>query len=335
MECTIDLSSFKIEERDHIIFYASHDFIIYHQNDHIVSADCNGNIMSNVKCTFNYKNYEMLEFDDSVLLMLGGGQRIIIFDKAGGQPIEHNLPIQKTGRCYTKIFKTNNENSILMGTGLNKKIQFINYDFMSGKRISQSNSLSMNVINDCIVEDNTLYALLDHSFILSLDADTCATKWSRFETGKTNPHLIPYKKGITYVCQNIIRLADETGTIENIHIPLLQPHSVESVVSDKAYMISDEGKSICCCNLQTKSLEWEIKGKSLIHDTITIKGINGSEKIELMIVYIKTGIGLINLSSGQHISSENIQNLLRIRKTADHILLHKPYFTHMIPGVAK
>jgi len=333
MECILNTSDFHRETRDYHIFFASRDLILYyHQND-IILSDCSGQIISQTTCPPNYKNYECLETDDSILLLLAGGQRIILIDKAGGEAIHRNLPIRKTGRCYTKIFATNNSNSILIGTGLNQKIQFINYNFMEEKRISQSSSWSMRSVTDCIVKDNRLYVLLDHSFIVACNIDTCANIWTRFETGKTNPKLIPYKGGIAYICQNIIRTLDEEGAVENIHIPLFYPYGMESIIDNKAFITSDDGQSLACCNLSTKELEWEIKGKNTIRETITLKGTDQQSVFDAMLIRIDTGIGLVNLETGQTIAHENIQNLFGMRQTSDHILLHRQEATDMMSSI--
>lgn len=333
MECTLNVSDFHRETREYHIFFASKDLILYyHQND-IILSDCSGQIISQTTCPPNYKNYECLETADSIMLLLGGGQRMILIDKAGGEAIHRNLPIRKTGRCYTKMFATNNPNSVLIGTGLNQKIQFINYDFMDEKRISQSTSWPMRAITDCIVENNILYILLDHSFVVACNIDTCANVWTRFETGKTNPKLIPHKKGIAYVCQNVIRTLDEEGAVENIHVPLFYPHGIESIIGDYAYLTADDGQSLACCNLRTKELKWEIKGKNTILDTITLKGRDQQSVFNAMLVRINTGIGLVNLDTGQAVAHENIQNLFGMRQTADHILLHRQEATDMISSV--
>ncbi len=338
MSCIIDLNNVEsgIESREHLVFFATNEFIIYKNGLTMEMASCNGEVISTVSLPGDHKQYECLDLDDAVLFLFAG-KTIAIIDKYGHEPIKYDLDIYKIGRVINPPLMADDPNRIIIVTRLLERIQIINYDFLDRKRINQTSSWDMSRVNDIIVNKSVhsgeSYALIDNSFIVSCNIFTGETLWTRFETGHIADKLIFYKNHLLYTSQNILKKS-KNGKVDNIRIPLVRIHNLEQILGDNLYFSSNEGKNLCSYSLKESKLKWEIFGNLPIQETMLTKGSDNKRTYDVMLVRTRNHLGVINLTLGKVVANIRVKNIKRIRETGDHILIHKyGQETSMIPGL--
>lgn len=330
-ECIIDFSSLKIESRPKPVFYATDDFIIY-KDGHLLKMDnCEGKTLSQINCPLDYRVYECLDLGDEILFIFAG-KYLVMFDKVGNEPIAYALDMHKIGKVITKLLPSPVENCIFFGTTNANKIQFMNYDFVQRKKVFQSSSWEAKQIND-IVLNSCVYALLDQTLLVSLDTETCATKWKRIETGGITPKLLPYDKELIYLVQNVIRKYKERKSTV-VRTTLTMPTSLLGIRKDEFYFTTNFS-NIHAWNISQGKLKWEIQGNSPIRQSLMLKGIHGDDKVhDMMALRLDGHLVFINLDIGQTAYYSKQLDILRIRKTGNHLLIHKQGSnTDMIAGI--
>jgi len=330
MDCVLDLKNIQFETRDKQVFFATHGFIIYKDMSTIIMADCQGDVMATAPCPRDHRHFEFIDLGDAVLLILSG-KVIIVFDKMGNAPITHRVDTEKMGRIITRPYHTTDENCLLFGTRRNNNIQLVNYDFLSHKRVSQSSSWKVRQLSDIIVKDGTAYVLLDSSFLVACDTDTCETKWSRFEPGQINPYLVPYNNSILYSCQGLIRKLE--SSVENINVPLSRISSILACINDNIIFTSEDFTNVGSYSLTEKKLLWEIVGSNKILESIIVKGVSGEEVFNVLAMQVGDHFALVNLDLGQSAHYSKASGVYKMRQTGDHLILNqKNYKTDMIAG---
>jgi len=330
MDCVLDLENIKFESRDKQVFFATHDFIIYKDMLSIVMADCQGDVVSSVPCPKDHRHFECVDLEDAVLLILAG-KFIVVFDKMGSAPISHRIDTAKMGRVVGQPYTTNDENCLIFGTMRGENIQLVNYDFLSQKRVSQSSSWKVKQLSDIVVKDETVYLLLDSSFLVACNANTCETKWSRFESGFINPRLIPYQDSVLYSCQGLIRKIE--AQTQNINIPLSRISSVLACINDNVIFTSEDFTNVGSYSLTENQLLWEIVGSNKILEGIVVKGVSGDETFNVLAMQVGDHFALVNLDLGKSAHYSKTTGVYKIRRTGDHLLLNKKeYKTDMIAG---
>lgn len=332
MECILNLSDIKFENRNKHVFFASTDIIIYKEMLNIVMANCSGEIITTCPCPRDYRNFEVVDLEDSVLIV-AAGKYVILLDKLGNAPIRYELDTEKLGRVITKLYSVNND-SVVFGTKRNDVAQIINYDFIGQKRLSQSASWKVRNITDLVVAENKVYALLDSSFLVACDTSSCEPLWNRFEAGFVYPYIVPYKGGILYACQGLIRQYRE-GSVDTLRVPLSNVSSLITCLDDKLIFTSDNSTNIGSYSLRKDKLVWEIVGADKILEAVPIKGQIGKEIFNTLAIRVDGRFGLVNLDLGRSAHYGKCSDVYRIRQTADHILLHKARGqTDMLAGIS-
>lgn len=334
LDCVINLEQLGTEVRKQPVFYASHEHIVYKEGQYLVFANCSEEIISRVNCPANARQYEFLDLGDALLFVFGG-KDFVLFDKFGEQPISDRFDVSVWGRIITKLYPSHHKNAVIFGTKLQDKIQFINYNFINNKRISQSTSWKIHKIDDVVVKDGVLYAILDSSFLNACKVETCETLWTRFEYSIIKPKIIPYKRGLLYTCQNTLKYTEgKTSTLTKI--PLVYISKLIGIRNNHLFFISNQNKNVCAYNLVDKKLVWEITGNNPILETLLAKGKSHYDIDDILLARTKDELSIVNLSRGRSTHCFKLPNVYRMRQTGDHILVHKyDQQTDMLPGIIK
>ncbi len=319
--------------RAHLIYFATHDFILYKDRSFLMQVSCDEQLLKRTSLPKDSKSYECLEIGDAVILVLAG-KEIMIVDKEGRATSKYDLNHQKIGRCVTRLFHAEN-NQIIFGTKYPNRIQFLKYDFVNQSRVCQTMSWEMSRVNHLTMHNHMLYALLDNAFIVCCDMSTGETLWTKFEAGFIHKNLIVYNDNLLYACQNILKIANGKE-VENVSIPLARIHSLEHVIGDNLYFTSNEGKNICCYDLKGRRLKWEILGNLEIKESIIVPGRHEGRMYDMMVVRTKDSMGIVNLTVGKTVQFLKSPAISRIRVTGDHLLIHSHAdHTEMIPGLTE
>jgi outer membrane protein assembly factor BamB len=277
----------------------------------------------------DYAKYEFLDLDDAVLFVFNGLD-LMLLDKSGMVPQSNKLDPVRVGRCITKMYPANNDNRIIFGTQQGERIQFVNYDFMSNTRISQTASWKVAKVTDMCVSDMVLYAVLDQSIIIACDMSTGETLWTRFETGAIQRGIVAQNGFLVYCCQGLIKRVQDKD-IQVSRIPLINASSVEHQDTRNIYLTSNNGKNVGCFYTVNESLKWQVYGRKPILDSVVVKD---TREHDIMLAQTEDYVAIVNLTTGASESSVRTKNLYRIRVTGDHVLLQKSKGgVTLIPGV--
>ncbi len=160
-ECILDLKDVIVESREQPVFYATHDFIIYYNQSNytIEMSDCEGEVLTSIKCPIDWRSYECLDLGDAILFIFSG-KDIAVFDKMGHVLVNHRVDLEKMGRIITKPFPTRDENCIIFGTKTQNGIQLVHYNFMKEERVAQSATWTTQKINYAVTEGTNFYILM-------------------------------------------------------------------------------------------------------------------------------------------------------------------------------
>lgn len=332
MICKLDIHNLEPEDRPDAILYATHNFIIYKESNKLKLASCDGELLSECNAVIDYLHYRYLDLEDSILFLFNSNS-IIVLDKDGMMPVEVKLDPIKIGKCITKIYPVPGQSDqIIFGTVQSGRIQFVNFDFMQNKRIAQTASWYASEVTGTCMLENHLYAVLDASTILGIDALTGETLWTRFETADIGKGLTTYDKYLVYACQDMLKLTDG-AEVRNIRIPLVNASSI--VCSDKQDIIftSNERKNICSYNMASEQMKWEITGQEPIHEWEFLKS---SHNDDLLAVRTPKYISLVNITEGKPEYNIRTGNIARIRRTGDHLLIQKATgITTLVAGITE
>lgn len=332
LQCLLDLNKIEPENRDRFVFYATHEMVVYKDGRKIVMDDCSGTRITEVECPSSYKVYESLDVGNALLLVIGG-KYLVHLDRLGERSFFEELPISRVGRVLSDTYESSHRNSVLFAGHLHGKVHFINYNFIDKTRVSQSTSWEVGQVNDIQVVDEKIFALMDNAYIICCNASTGETLWTRFETGKIEPRIIPYNNGLIYSCQKLVKVYKDKN-VEIIRIPLARPDTLECIRENNLYYTSKEMKHVCCLDLKSKEIIWEITGTEPITKTVAVTGKLHSNIYNMMFIQTPNAVTLINLSLGKVHSHFKMVNLQNIRLTGDHLLIHKRSDeTVMIAGV--
>lgn len=302
------------------VFYADHLLTVYRDGPYVRAVDDTDEQIHKLRCPSNFKQFEAVDLDTAVLLMFSGNQ-VTILDKTGIDVMSYELDTHKFGKCITPMKLSEDKLSIVFGTRIRDHIQFVNYDYSNKKRVSQSSSWKMATINDFVVHNEKLYALLDNSFLIAANVDTCETLWNRFETGKISPNIVPYKNEIYYACSGTLKVRNPD--VETIKIPLVKVSSVEAKFGDHVIMTSMGGLSLCCYDVSKQNVRWQIKSNLPIQQTVPIKIIVSGKANDGVAVVTKDHFTIVDCTRGRNVYHTEFKNIARIRKTGSHLLVHK------------
>lgn len=329
MDCKLDIHNLKPEDRATSVLYATHDFIVYQESNGLVLASCDGTQLSDIKIVIDYLHYECLDLEDALLFMFSGTEMLIL-DKSGMIPVKHKIN-PTLGLCISKIYNfPGSDNQIIFGTKYANRIQFVNYDFMDQSRIAQTASWNAATITDFLLVDTILYAVLDKSTIVAVDMRTGELLWTKFETAEVTPGLATYDKYLLYACHGLLKKTDGYET-KSVRIPLITVSSILHANDRDVYATANDGKNVICYNLVSDKLKWEIFGKDQIRESVLVKSSSNDS-----VVAVRTDkyVTLINLVTGKSEYNIRTNNIARIRKTGDHLLIQKSTGTStLVPGI--
>ena len=329
MDCKLEIHNLETEDRTIPILYATHDFIVYQESNEIVLASCDGTRLSDIVIAVDFHNYECLDLGDALLFMFSGNE-ILILDKSGMVPVKHKIN-PALGLCVSKVYLFSSlDNQIIFGTQQTNRIQFVNYDFIGQVRVAQTSSWSAAAVTDSLFVDNILYAVLDKSTLIAVDMSTGELLWTKFETAEIAPGLVTYDKYLLYACHGLLKKTDGHET-KSIRIPLTSVSSILHANDREVYATANEGKNVICYSLLPDKLKWEIFGKDQIRDSVLVKS---SSNDDVLAVRTDKYVTLINLATGKSEYNIKTNNIARIRKTGDHLLIQKSTRTStLVPGI--
>lgn len=316
---------------DSTVFYADNLLTIYRDGPYVRAVDDNDEQIAKIRCPSNFKQFESVDLEDSVLLMFSGNV-VTLLDKTGIDIDVFTLETNKFGNCVTPMKLSKDKASLVFGTRSRGHIQFVNFDFSNQKRIAQTSSWKMATINDFTIYEDVLYALLDNSFIMTAQISTCESLWNRFETGQIKPKLVPSGKEVYYACGNVLKVRDPD--VKSIKIPLVRVNSVEAKFGNLVIMTSMGGLSLCCYDITKEEVKWEIRSNLAIQQTLPTKILVGGKANDAVIVRTKDHVTIVDCIKGKNVFHAKFENIARIRQTGSHLLLHKYNgSTGVIPGV--
>jgi hypothetical protein len=317
MNCILhDSLRIDTEDRPDPILFISHDIIIYLQENQIITGSCRGEILSQVAAPVDYFKYEFLEFSDAVLFIFNG-DRLILLDKHGHNPLITKLDPVRTGKIVGKLYPGYGENSVIFATKQRDTIQFINYNFISNSKLAQTSSWKVSSLTDMYVtEDHILFAVLDKSRIMCCDMKTGETLWTRFETSPVERGITIHNGNLLYACQNILKQFNGTSLVT--YNPPLSVSSIEHVNEWNIYASANEQKHVFSYHVASHEVAWQVYGHKKIVDSFAVKNALNAD---ILVVQNNDGISLINLKTGQVDFNLRVPNLYRIRKSSDHIFL--------------
>ncbi len=318
MTCKINLKEITTDDRNEYILHATHEFIAYTERNHLILASCSGEKIAEIRIPANRNDYQSLETDDN-LIFIFAGTSIVIFDKSGMDPMMLKLDPSKTGKCITKIFTSNDQNKIIFGTSLLNQVQFVNYDFVDEKRISQTASWKMSNITNIFLDKLILYAVLDGSIIVCCDMSTGETLWTRFETGRINRGIFPINGKLYYTCQGLLKYTDGDKT-EAMRIPQTQVQTLEAATGNMIYFTANKGNNVCQYNISSSTKNWEVFGQRPVEESVLIKS---TKKEDVLLVRTENNIAVLNLVSGKAVSNIKISRPCRLVETHDHVIVQK------------
>jgi hypothetical protein len=319
MTTKFNINNLESENRTTPILFATHEFIIYRDQNKIVLASCSGTILSETIVKCDCSNYQYLDLHDAVLFIFNG-TTVLLIDKDGMLPLQHMLNPMNMGKCITPLFQWG-ENQIIFGTKHIGQIQFIAYDFVAEQRITQTASQEADIVKDLYFDQEfgILYALLDNSMLVAYNMKTGEKLWNKFETAKINRGILLYNGDLYYSAQEMIKKTDGKR-IEAIRIPLVNVSSLEYSVGRNIYLTANNHKNICCFDAMTKTLVWQIHGHDFLLGSLPVMSTDGSEKL---LVYAKNYLSFIDLNKGQSESIIRSQNIVKAHQTEDHLLVQK------------
>lgn len=318
MHCQLDLENLKSEDRTESILYATHEIMIYRESNQILLGSPTEGVMTAITAPVDHAKYELIDLNDAVLFVFNGLE-IILIDKSGMEPHKQKLDPIKIGRCITKLFPSNDSNRVIFGTNQGERIQFVNYDFMSNERISQTASWRVSTITDLCVSNMILYAVLDNSIIVACDMNTGETLWTRFETGTINRGIVAHNGFLAYCCQGLLKKVQDKD-IQTTRIPLINASSIEHQDTRNIYITSNDNQNIGCFYTVNNHLKWQVYGRKKILDSVVVQDTKGND---ILLAQTDDYVAIVNLTTGSSEYSIRTKNLYRLRVTGDHVVIQK------------
>lgn len=331
-ECILDFNKLGVEHRDHFVFYASSKVIVYKEGRNIVATDCDGDIITRLTCPVDYKKYSYVETEDDIVFLFAG-KKIVYIDLVTDESFVADLPIQKIGRSVSEIYPSEHNQGIVLVSRLHGQTHVVNYNFIEGTRICQSSSWQVAQVNDTVYSNGYVYLLMDNAFIACCNASTGETVWTRFETGRIEPNIVPLDGNMVYACQGILKISGNKSS-KSIKIPTVRPNSVKWAQGDSICFTANNNKNLCGYNVKKEELEWEITGTEPILETVVTRATRKGRTYDALVVRTKSHISTINLTLGQSHTYFPSTGSSGLKKTGDHVLIHRQADrTDMIPGV--
>ena len=305
------------EVSSNVIFY-SNDISIYKKDRNIVLYNNKGEILSVSSAPIDSDRYEVIDLIDSVLIVFSG-KSITIVDKLGGTHISYQLDPIRIGRCITKPLFCD-RNHIILGTKVKDRVQFVNYNFMSQSRDSQTTSWKVFGISSATLLDKKIFGILDDSLLVCCNAETGENLWSRFEAAKIQKGIFWHKNKILYTVQGLLRSV-WMSEVQNTVIPSVRLSSLEHIDGNILYATSKEGSAICSIDLNENKILWETNTKFIV-ETCFVPVKYENEVTNCIIARTTESIIFINASNGMMLHSIRVSNASQMRFTENFLLVN-------------
>lgn len=314
-ECILKLDSCDIEQRNRAVFYASSEYMIYKSGSNIVCSTCDEEVLAETRCPDGFILFTTWETASQIGFVFNK-KDIVVYDKIQYKFYKSKIGL---GECITDPIHVGS-NSLFFATRLHGKTQFVNYDFMNEKRISQTKSWDLKTVTSICRDSSLCYAVLDRSLLVCCDINTGETKWTRFEASKIGEDIFAHENRIFYCCNNSLKINNQKK-LETVRVPLLDLSSAIALENNIVYAKSNEYQNMCAFNPSNKKLEWEARGTNIISQCIIAKGRDGRGVKPIAILRCVNQLNIIDLTSGASVFSINIHDMFKIRITGDHVLV--------------
>lgn len=326
MPCILNLDTPDLEHRTNFVFYASKDFIVYKDELNIVKASCSGEILARIPCPVDFHYYDVQERDGNLSLLLGG--KTFIGIKNTQEVMIRELDFERLGIACTPLFPINDLFYFgTKATGLSsKRLQVVGFDFEQNKRKLQTSSWNLSnfdylgSIGSFGISENKFFGILDKVVIVCWE-ESGKTLWSRTETDLIDKSAIPYKGGLLYVCQDVLKYA-ENGKARTIKIPLLRPKQLLGISHDTLYL-QGNGMDIFAYDLAVNRINWTIKNNKPINKWVFVRGKRKNQIVDVAVLVSTEEMMVVDVSNGHYLFSLPGNNISEIRVTAENILIHK------------
>lgn len=330
MTCKINLDDFGFESRDQLVLYATHQYIIYQEKQKIYLKNCADHILAVLPANFDLGNYSTIEDDDGFLVITS---KHFIYLSRNGNSFIHEVPIDKTGRCVTKVFKGLLPQTVIYGCEFQKKLHLVCYDYINQKRVLQSCSYELNNFTDITMDSRTIYILMDNAVLSSFNAESFELQWNRFEAGNIRPQILSHRNGVYYTIHGLIRTYNGSQTSSE-RIPTIRVSGLSGILGNNLYLTNADDKNLSCYDLNKKELRWEITGVHKISQTFFVKGEDSRGTYSVLVLRANGHLGVINLDLGKIVLYRQIEGMRRLILTPDHILAQcTNQRTELLPGI--
>lgn len=274
-----DISEIKFNDNDNIVFYSRKDTIIYKNIPNIIINDKKQYIKE-------LDLFKHTKIDNSLLLSFGS-DLIIVNDDITIIDIKYK-PI-------TKIFANNN--TLVFGSILGDMFHYVIYDLLTQTRLCQTQSVKTKTLSSKAT-DKYIYSLLSNSQLICYNY-SAEQIWKRFEPQYIIPGLEVYNGNLLYCCNNQIKITDGKN-VESINVIDAKLNKFEGLLNNNAIFLCNNKKGLCCFNIATKTLLYEIKvhDQDSINLTLLTKAKYRKNIIDVLLFATKTHFGVVDIIRG-------------------------------------
>lgn len=274
-----DISEIKFINNDNTVFYSHKDTTIYKNTPNIIINDKKQYIKE-------LDLFKYIKMGNTIFLSFGT-DLIIINDETKIIDIKYK-PI-------TKIYVNNS--TLIFGTTLGDMFHYVIYDLTTQTRLCQTQSVKTKTLSSKIT-DKYIYSLLSNSQLMCYDY-SAEQIWKRFEPQYIIPGLEIYNGNLLYCCSNQIKITDGKN-IESINVPDTKLNKLEGVLNNNAIFLCNNKKGLCCFNIATKTLLYEIKvhDQDTINLTLLTKAEYKGNIIDVLLFATKTHFGVVDINRG-------------------------------------
>lgn len=333
MECIIDLEKLNIVEEPYAVFYSTDKLVCYKNKNQIVLENNNGDILDVSPLPIEYNYFQIVDLEE-YLAGIFNGRHVVALSKRQTNTSHPDIQIidsMNINRCSTELFPGTN-NTIIFGSQSMYGCHVIKFDPVSCKILCQTSSWKLKNFDSLIANGEMIYGLLDNSVLITCDMSTGKIEDFRFEAGHIIPKIVLYKNDLIYFISNILnRVIDKK--VDKTRIPGYKITSIHDIKDNYLYFTADNNKTLISYNLIDNSVKWEIKSESEFKESLFCQGKHSGKIMDIMVMRSENGIHLINTKNGSVVKTISDSDFYKIRKTSNHILLHRKGDRTSIMGI--
>jgi hypothetical protein len=264
------------------VFYSSKNIMIYRSDNGITFQNTEKKI--DIPLKNNYTVYAE-EYKNKTLI-ISGNSGILVDENGKYENIDFKniVPISKPVIIDDKL---------LFVSSMGNLCHFVVYDLIKRKRILQTQSIEFSSIYSDISK-NDFYLLVNNSNLICYDING-QIKWKKFDKTKIANGIKYYKGNLIYYAGNQIKIINGENT-QTIDIPDIKIDEISVLYNDSLFALCNDKKNICCIDLLSGYLKYEIKTlkpiKNIILTSMNIDNINR----KILCFNNDTHIGIIELS---------------------------------------